>query len=158
MDLTRALRGGGSVPRAFVVRISSDSSNGVMYRSADGASPNGPLLTVKFAYDPNTNEALARSFGSDPPTPKPTVRPTTPEWDDARTPADPSRTYFNYNPRSSYGPERWHRATPGGYYDKLKKLKTNVWRNNARTGRGRVRGTCAGPTASARSIARSGSG
>ena len=78
MDLTRALRGGGSVSRAFVVRTSSDSSHGVMYRSADGASPNGPLLTVKFAYDPNTNEALARSFGSDPPTPKPTVRPTTP--------------------------------------------------------------------------------
>lgn len=133
LDLTSFLR--ESLPREFVVRISSDRDNGVMYRSRDGASDKGPRLEVRFAYDPDVSRPLARSFGSDPPTVAPTVKPTVPEWADALTPRDPPDSYFNYRPGSSYGPERWHRARGDGYYDRLKKLTTDMRRNRCRDGR-----------------------
>lgn len=137
MDVTRIFRDAeaGNVPTSFVVRISSHISNGVLYRSRDGASDNGPRLTVAFAYDPSENKALARVFGSDPPTNTPTMKPTTPEWENPKTLEDPPRTYFNYNPRSRYGPENWDRPYPDGYYDRLRRLKTNVWRNKCMDGR-----------------------
>ena len=134
MDITHAFRG-GVIPKTFLIRISSDHQNGVMWRSTDGASDNGPRLVVKFAYEPDTNKALAKLFGSDPPTPLPTMKPTIPEWSNPQTPSNPLRTYFNYNPRSSYGPERWNRVTSDGYHDKFKKLKTDVWRNKCKDGR-----------------------
>jgi hypothetical protein len=133
LDLTPFLR--AALPRRFVVRIASDRANGVMYRSTDGASDKGPRLIVNFAYDPDESQSLARSFGSDPPTGAPTAKPTIPEWEDARTPRDPPSAYFNYDPDSAYGPERWYRRAPDGYYDGLKKLKTSMRYNKCREGR-----------------------
>ncbi|KAL7539047.1 hypothetical protein ACHAXR_008998 [Thalassiosira sp. AJA248-18] len=137
MDITEAFRGGGaggssSIPKTFLVRISSDQNNGVMFRARDGGSENGPRLIVKFAYQPDDNKALAKMFGSDPPTQAPTIKV---EWEDATEPQNPSRTYFNYNPRSRAGPNQWNQITPDGYYAKLKRLKTNVWRNRCSDGR-----------------------
>ncbi|KAL7554397.1 hypothetical protein ACHAWF_017847 [Thalassiosira exigua] len=132
LDITPYFRDPEGIPRYFVLRIASDSSNGVMYRSTAGDSENGPRLIVNFAYDPDTNIPLAREFGSAPPTPAPTV---VPEWADARTPQNPERGYFNYNPRSNFGPDRWQRVAPDGYYDGLRNLKTDARRNRCSDGR-----------------------
>jgi hypothetical protein len=95
VNLTPAFRGGNTIPRGVLVRISSDRQDDgvVSWRSRDrndddgvgddddGGIPGddddarprgGPRLIVDFAYDPDTNRAMARDFGSDPPTPAPT--------------------------------------------------------------------------------------
>ena len=131
IDITQAFRT-GSIPKTALIRISSNDDNGVMYRSRDGNSENGPRLIVKFAYQPDDNKALAKMFGSDPPTQSPTIKIV---WEDSVVPSNPRRTYFNYKPNSRYGPGQWNQIMPDGYYDRLRKLKTNVWRNRCRDGR-----------------------
>mmetsp|Transcript_5097 Transcript_5097/g.12812 ORF Transcript_5097/g.12812 Transcript_5097/m.12812 type:complete len:1141 (+) Transcript_5097:142-3564(+) len=138
MDITEAFRGAenGIMPpptSSIVVRLSSDDPNGIIYRSRDGNSDNGPRLTVTFAYDPSDTPLLAQEFGSDPPTSSPTIKP---EWDDAVVPPNPGRTYFNYDVNDrTFGPSRWNRIAPDGYYDRLRRLKTDTRRNRCVDGR-----------------------
>ena len=132
MDVTEAFRSEEGIPKRFVFRISSTNNNGVMYRARDGASANGPRLFVTFAYDPDTNKEMAAAFGSPPPTQSPTV---VPRWDNPKTPDNPRRSYFNYNPRSRYGPAEWRRTLGDGYYDKYRRLKTSTSRNRCGDGR-----------------------
>jgi hypothetical protein len=141
IDLTSAFRGRNTIPRGILVRISSDQDNGVVYRSrnkndddnggAAGMHPNGPRLTVDFAYDPDTNKALARSFGSDPPTPAPTVLP---KWEDARVPTDVTDKYFNYNPGTFFGPNNWENVEGDEWYDRLRGLDADTRRNRCNDG------------------------
>lgn len=132
IDITEAFRG-ESIPQTFVIRISSDVREGAaVFRSRDGGAENGPRLVVNFAYDADTNKAMAQMWGSNPPTQSPTIMP---EWEDAVTPSNPLRTYFKYDPRSSFGPNRWDRVTPDGYYDRLRGLRTDTRRNRCEDGR-----------------------
>ena len=135
IDLTSALRNGDNgPPPGIIVRIGSDGGErAAMYRSRDGGSPNGPTLTVTFAYDPDSNRPLARTFGSDPPTPSPTILPV---WEDAVVPSMPPRSYFNYDPSrgAGYGPEYWEGAEPDGYYDTLRRLVADTRTNRCADG------------------------
>ncbi|KAL3816987.1 hypothetical protein ACHAXA_010107 [Cyclostephanos tholiformis] len=141
IDLTSSFRGSNTIPRGILVRISSDQDDGVVYRSrnndddggggASGSHPNGPRLIVDFAYDPDTNKALARSFGSDPPTPSPTVLP---EWENARVPTDVTDGYFNYNPGTLFGPDNWGDVEGDEWYDRLRGLDADTRRNRCADG------------------------
>ena len=153
--MTQAFRGSSSsntttgetdddviVPTSLLVRLSSDQDDGVMYRSRDGDSDNGPRLFVTFAYNPDVNKALAREFGSDPPTVSPTVLPV---WEDAVVPTFPQRGYFNYDPNdASYGPDYWENVEDDGYYDQFRRLRTDTsWNRCARGERQSPRDLCA---------------
>ena len=144
IDLTMAFRGANTIPRGILVLISSDQEDGVSYRSRDndgdddgsggGTHPNGPRLTVDFAYDPNTNKAMARDFGSDPPTPAPTVFP---RWEDAILPDDESTItgrYFNYNPGTFFGPDNWMHVEGDEWYDNVRGLDVDTRRNRCSDG------------------------
>ena len=135
IDLTAALRNGDDgPPPGIIVRIASDDGRAVMYRSRDGGGPNGPALTVTFAYDPDSNRPLARTFGSDPPTQSPTILPA---WGDAVAPSSPPRSYFNYDPGDGarYGPDDgWEYAEPDGYYDTLRRLDADTRTNRCGDG------------------------
>lgn len=156
IDVTQAFRGGSSsssststgenddviiIPTSLLVRLSSDQEDGVMYRSREGDSDNGPRLFVTFAYNPDVNLALAREFGSDPPTMAPTVLPV---WEDAEPPTTPDRTYFNYDPSGSYGPDYWENMEDDGYYDQFRRLRTDrSWNRCGRGERQSPRDLCA---------------
>jgi len=131
LDITVAFRNDDDIPAVFLIRLSSDQSDGVSYRSRDGNSPNSPQLIVNFAYEPDTNKVLARLYGSDPPTMSPTIKP---EWSNALIQTNPRRSYFNYNPRNQYGPSEWHRVSSDGYYDGLKRLRINTDSNRCSSG------------------------
>ena len=121
-----------AMPTGIVVRISSDKEKAVTYRSRDGGGPNGPILTLTFAYDPDSNRPLAREFGSDPPTYAPTVLP---EWEDSSLPFDIPNTYFNYDPNAeSYGPDYWDDVEQDGYYDQLRRLDVDTGNNRCGDG------------------------
>ncbi|KAL3776324.1 hypothetical protein ACHAW5_009067 [Stephanodiscus triporus] len=134
IDLTGAFRGAAAdtMPTGIVVRISSDKEKAVTYRSRDGGGPNGPILTLTFAYDPDSNRPLAREFGSDPPTYAPTVLP---EWEDSSLPFDIPNTFFNYDPNAeSYGPDYWDDVEQDGYYDQLRRLDVDTGNNRCGDG------------------------
>ena len=133
LDITEMFRG-DDVPDEFILHISSDRENGAIYRSSDGSSnTNGPQLIVNFAYDSDTNKALAKLYGSDPPTQAPTVKP---EWENSVIPPNPpnGRRYFNYHPRSRYGPWEWDNIQSDGEYDRLKRLHIDTNRNRCMSG------------------------
>lgn len=115
----------------IVVRIGSDESKMVNYRSREEAGDKAPALLVTVAYDANMNKPLARTFGSDPPTMAPTIVPV---WEDAEVPSDPSDRYFNYDINSEYGPEYWYNAEQDGYYDELRRLEADLDRNRCNDG------------------------
>jgi len=151
MDVTQAFRGSSSsttgeveedsIPTSLLVRLSSDLPDGVMYRSREGDSDNGPRLFITFAYNPDTKKALAREFGSDPPTVAPTVLPV---WEDAVPPATPDRSYFNYDPSGWYGPDYWENMDDDGYYEQFRRLKTDIsWNRCGRGERQSPRDLCA---------------
>ena len=156
IDVTQAFRGGSSsssstttgenddniiIPTSILVRLSSDQEDGVMYRSREGDSNKGPRLFVTFAYNPDINLALAREFGSDPPTMAPTVLPV---WEDAEPPTTPDRTFFNYDPSGSYGPDYWENVEDDGYYDQFRRLRTDTsWNRCGRGERQSPRDLCA---------------
>lgn len=100
-DITKHFING--IPSSIVIRIESDNSNGVMYRSPAGNAANGPVLQVVFASDP-AKASWIELFGTYAPTPAPTVDP---EWENPKTISNPGRDYFNYNPKSRYGPFKW---------------------------------------------------
>jgi hypothetical protein len=52
--------------------VGDDDDGGIPGDDDDARPRGGPRLIVDFAYDPDTNRAMARDFGSDPPTPAPT--------------------------------------------------------------------------------------
>ena len=127
-DITELFYNG--IPKAIVIRIESDKANGVMYRSPAGNSPNGPKLQVELASDP-TKASWFALFGTYAPTPGPTIDP---EWEDAETISDPSRDYFNYNPRSRYGPNKWDDVREDGWYQQYWRLDANLDRNRCSSG------------------------
>ena len=132
VDITEAFREEGKIPGVFLLRISSDQENGAIYRARDGGSPNGPQLVVNFAYEPSSNKALAKLYGSNAPSQSPTVRP---EWADAVLPRSPDRRYFNYNPRDSrYGPREWDNIWPDGELARLRRLRLDINRNRCMNG------------------------
>ena len=60
------------------------------------------------------------------PTPAPTEEP---EWENSIEPRNPNQKYFNYDPNSRYGPKNWNRVTTDGYFERFRRLKTNVKKN-----------------------------
>jgi hypothetical protein len=122
-DITKQFING--IPKAIVIRIESDNTNGVMYRSPAGDSANGPKLQVVFASDP-AKASWIELFGTYAPTPAPTIDP---EWENPKTVSDPSRDYFNYNPRSKYGPGKWDDVREDGWYQQYWRLDANLDRN-----------------------------
>lgn len=124
------------LPPTFSVRITSDSSDGVRYRSREG--PNGaseekfgPKVIFDFAYEPATHIRLAETFGTDAPTLAPTITKT---WADNPVPTNPPSRYFNYDPSSDYGPENWRRRTGTTDWDKWNNLKTDHTTNKCGSG------------------------
>lgn len=134
VDVTTVLRSViGSITSAgdIVIRIGSDESKMVNYRSREDAGDKAPALLVTVAYDADMNKPLARTFGSDPPTMAPTI---VPEWEDAEALSDPSDRYFNYDINSEFGPEYWYNAEQDGYYDELRRLEADLDRNRCNDG------------------------
>lgn len=128
-DLTAHFVNG--IPSVIVVRIASDRPNGVMYRSQNGAPNKGPQLDITFATEPNS-EVMKELFGTEAPTPAPTVEK---QWPNPLTMSDPPGDYFNYNPRSSYGPNRWDTIRQDEWYEQYRGLDANLWRNYCIDGR-----------------------
>lgn len=127
-DITKHFVNG--IPKTIVIRIESDQANGVMYRSPAGDSKQGPKLQVVFASDP-AKASWIELFGTYAPTPAPTVDP---EWDNPQTIENPGSRYFNYNPRSSYGPNRWKNVREDGWYQQYWRLKADLDRNKCSSG------------------------
>jgi len=93
------------LPSTFSVRITSDSNDGVDYSSREGSK--GPRVIFDFAYEPTNQTKLAETFGTDAPTLSPTITKT---WEDNPVPTNPPSRYFNYDPSSDYGPDRWRKG------------------------------------------------
>ena len=127
-DITKQFVNG--IPSSIVVRIASDNSSGVMYRSPAGDSTNGPVLQVVFASDP-AKQSWIELFGTYAPTPAPTIDP---EWENPKTVSDPGRDYFNYNPRSKYGPNKWDEIDHDRWYDQYWRLDANLDSNRCMRG------------------------
>ncbi|KAL7529044.1 hypothetical protein ACHAWF_002817 [Thalassiosira exigua] len=70
------------------------------------------------------------------PTPAPTTpSPTIGSWEDAAQPPNPPRDYFNYDPRSEYGPWEWTRVASDRYYERFRRLRLDVRRNRCANGK-----------------------
>lgn len=127
-DITKQFTNG--IPKTLVIRIESDNANGVMYRSPAGNAAYGPKLQVVFASDP-AKESWIELFGTYAPTPAPTIDP---EWENPKTISDPPRDYFNYNPRSRYGPGKWEDVREDGWYQQYWRIDADLDRNRCASG------------------------
>jgi hypothetical protein len=127
-DITKQFYNG--IPKTLVIRIESDNTNGVMYRSPAGNAEYGPKLQVVFASDP-AKASWIELFGTYAPTPAPTIDP---EWENPATIADPPRDYFNYNPRSRYGPNKWEDVREDGWYQQYWRIDADLDRNRCASG------------------------
>ena len=127
-DITKQFKNG--IPKTLVIRIESDKANGVMYRSPAGNANNGPKLQIVLASDP-AKASWIELFGTYAPTPAPTIDP---EWENPKTLSDPPRDYFNYNPRSRYGPGKWDDIREDGWYQQYWRLDADLDRNRCSRG------------------------
>lgn len=93
------------LPATFSVRITSDIDDGVDWSSIEGIK--GPRVIFDIAYDPADQSDLAETFGTDEPTQSPTITKT---WENNPVPSNPPARYFNYDPTSDYGPNRWRKG------------------------------------------------
>ena len=79
-------------------------------------------LQAVFASDP-AKASWIELFGTYAPTPAPTVDP---EWDNPETIDNPGSRYFNYNPRSKYGPNKWNNVREDGWYQQYWRLDADL--------------------------------
>jgi hypothetical protein len=124
------------LPPTFSIRITSDSNDGVRYRSREGKNgvskeEFGPKVIFDFAYEPSTHAKLAETFGTDSPTQAPT---TEKRWENNPMPTDPPSRYFNYDPSSEYGPDGWRRRKGTTDLDVWQGLRTDHTTNRCGSG------------------------
>lgn len=124
------------LPSTFSVRITSDSDDGVRYRSREGKNgvekeEFGPRVIFDFAYEPATHAKLAETFGTDSPTQSPTITKT---WENNLVPTNATSRYFNYDPSSEYGPDKWRNRKRTTDLDVWQGLRTDHTTNKCGSG------------------------
>ena len=128
IDITKAFF--DRIPPSFIVRLASSNSDGVMFRSTNGAVDNGPMLTIEFAT-PSNSLVMHSVFGTESPTPSPTKEK---DWSNPPEPSNPPSRYFNYDPDSKYGPDNWDDVDHDRFWSQYDNLDVSLSDNRCRRG------------------------